>query len=82
MFTLTILFHCIMMIDKQIEGRAVMYKFLEGLIYGGIHKRRTHARGEGEFAKSVRKVYKGEGGFKIVNVHIFEDVRASDFFRS
>ena len=31
-------------------------------------------------AKSVRKVYKGEGGFRIVYVHIFEDARASDFF--
>ena len=42
-------------------------------LLGGIHKRRTHAMGGGGLAKSVRFVDKGEG-FRIVYVHIFQDV--------
>ena len=48
--------------------------------YGGIHKRRTHARGEGEFAKSVRKVYKGGGGVFELCTYTYLKTRTHQIF--
>ena len=50
------------------------------LLLGAIHKRRTHARGEGGCQKCTKSVQGWRGWFRIVYVHIFEDVRSSDFF--
>ena len=47
---------------------------------GAIHKRRTHAKGGGGFAKSVRKVYKGGGGIFELCTYTFLKTRSYKYW--